>query len=217
METPRTDHLTRADFEQVYEPAEDSFLLLDALEGDLAYLDELQPRVCLEIGSGSGVIITALAKKLENSAFCLATDINARACDATRRTALRNESRVHPVRCNLADAVRPRSVDVLLFNPPYVVTSDEELRSQKFDATERDLVYSWAGGRDGRRITDILLSKLDNILSPKGVLYLLLLKENKPEEIVEWLEGNHFKAVKFLERRIPGEHLYILKVTRSSS
>ncbi|KAM8718003.1 hypothetical protein ACLKA7_004673 [Drosophila subpalustris] len=217
METPHTEHLSSADYEQVYEPAEDSFLLLDALEADLEFLDTLQPRLCLEIGSGSGVIITALAKRLAHSALCLATDINPSACDATKRTAFHNGARLDSVRCNLVDAIRKRSVDVLLFNPPYVVTSDEELQSQKLFTDQRNLVYSWAGGRDGRRVTDALLEQLDDILSPSGVLYLLLLRENKPDEIIKQLVECNFKAVKHMERRIPGEYLYILKVTRCIS
>ncbi|BFF94832.1 methyltransferase N6AMT1 [Drosophila madeirensis] len=222
METPHFDHLTAQDYEHVYEPAEDSFLLLDALEADLPFLNVLQPRLCVEIGSGSGIIITALSKQLANTSLCLATDINLKACDATRRTARHNEARVDSLRCNLADVLRKRSVDVLLFNPPYVVTSDEELQCQMFaggsnPSTERNLVYSWAGGKDGRRVTDTLLQQLDDILSPLGVLYLLLLRENKPDEIIKRLEGLNFKAVKFMERRIPGEYLYILKVTRMPS
>lgn len=220
METPHTGHLTSADYEHVYEPAEDSFLLLDALEADLDYLDKLQPRLCVEIGSGSGVIITALAKRLTHSALCLATDINPRACDATRRTGQSNGARLDTVQCNLTNALRQRCVDVLLFNPPYVVTSDDELYGQQQEGQEnttieRNLVYSWAGGKDGRRVTDILLEQLDDILSPSGVLYLLLLRENKPEEIIKQLNDSNFKAVKHMERRIPGEYLYILKVTRA--
>ncbi|EDW03309.1 methyltransferase N6AMT1 [Drosophila grimshawi] len=217
METPYTDHLSAADYEHVYEPAEDSFLLLDALEADLEFLEkQLQPRLCVEIGSGSGVIITALAKRLSHAAHCLATDINPRACEATRRTASRNGAKLDSVRCNLTNGLRRRCVDLLLFNPPYVVTSDEELLHQQgiSSATERNLVYSWAGGRRGRRVTDILLEQLDDILSPGGVLYLLLLHENKPDEIVQQLARLKFKAVKCMERHIPGEHLYILKVAR---
>ena len=52
--TPLTHHL---DFENIYEPAEDSFLLLDALEQDLVYISQtLKPTICVEIGSGSGII-----------------------------------------------------------------------------------------------------------------------------------------------------------------
>ncbi|ALC39088.1 CG9960 [Drosophila busckii] len=220
METPHTEHLSADDWEHVYEPAEDSFLLLDALEADLDFIEKLQPCLCLEIGSGSGVLITALAKRLSHNTLCLATDINPRACIATKRTALHNGARVDSMRNNLASAIRKRCIDLLLFNPPYVVTSDEELESQRLTgetpSTERNLVYSWAGGMDGRRVTDILLEQLDDILSPSGVLYLLLLRENKPDEIIKQLQKLNFKAVKHMERRIPGEHLYILKVTRTS-
>lgn len=56
--TPSTSHLTAADFDSVYEPAEDTFILLDALEADLSLL--ANSRVCLEIGSGSGCVSTFL-------------------------------------------------------------------------------------------------------------------------------------------------------------
>lgn len=216
METPHYDHLTSQDYEKVYEPAEDTFLLLDALEDDLKYLDSVQPRICLEIGSGSGLIITAIAKKFPN-AICLSTDINPWACSITKRTALRNGACVEPIRTNLLDNFKPHIVDVLVFNPPYVVTPDEELE-RKTSNTETEapdnLVYSWAGGAGGRRVIDALVEKLSNILSPDGVLYLLLLKENNPKDITRELAKNNFLAVQFKERRILGEHLFILKVTR---
>ncbi|XP_011187109.3 methyltransferase N6AMT1 [Zeugodacus cucurbitae] len=211
METPYTDHLTTIDYEQVYEPAEDSFLLLDALEADLSYIENLQPKVCLEVGPGSGIIVTALAKKLK-ATLCLATDINPYACKATKRTAQHNGTFVESINCNLVDLLREKSIDLLVFNPPYVVTSDEELKNQS--STNSQITFSWAGGIHGRRVIDELLKRLDGILSDKGVFYLLALRENKPDELINNLNTLGFKAIKFMERRIPGEYLYILKITR---
>ena len=38
------------DFKYVYEPAEDSFLLMDALDQELAYMNEvIRPKIVLEI------------------------------------------------------------------------------------------------------------------------------------------------------------------------
>ncbi|THH29739.1 hypothetical protein EUX98_g4447 [Antrodiella citrinella] len=49
--TPDLTHLNREDYDKVYEPAADTFLLLDALESDAAELKALKPRICLEIGT----------------------------------------------------------------------------------------------------------------------------------------------------------------------
>ncbi|KAL5279892.1 N6AMT1 family protein [Megaselia abdita] len=218
METPSISHLTSEDLENVYEPAEDSFLLLDALEKDLEYLrEELKPKVCLEIGSGSGIIITSVAKYVQ--CLCLSTDINAIACSVTKRTASENPpASVDTIQMNLVDGIRKNSVDLLLFNPPYVVTEDEELTSSKMsdgqEITSKNLVYTWAGGENGRRVIDVLLNNLDDILAEGGVLYLLVLKENKPKEIIEIVRKKGFHGEVFMERRIPGEYLYILKIVK---
>ena len=69
------------------------------------------------------------------------------------------------VRADLLGAVRPGTVDVLLFNPPYVPTSEEEAAGGQ---AERDTA-AWAGGPDGRVVVDRLLPDLGRLLSARGV------------------------------------------------
>ena len=80
----------------MYEPAEDSFILLDALEIEVKKIQELKPTFAVEIGPGSGIISTAVAnlKLNENLSqkLCMvfSCDINISACKATQRTAYKN-------------------------------------------------------------------------------------------------------------------------------
>lgn len=78
----------------VYEPAEDTFLMLDALEADSDYITHLKPAAVLEIGPGSGVVITAISSLLKSKAFYYAVDINPDACIVTKDTAELNNARV---------------------------------------------------------------------------------------------------------------------------
>ena len=56
-------------------------------------------------------------------------DTNPKAATSTRRTADQNGVHVEAVTSDLLSALQPRlegSIDVLIFNPPYVVTPSEE-------------------------------------------------------------------------------------------
>ena len=50
------------------------------------------------------------------------------------------------------------AVDVLIFNPPYVPTYDDEADDAQLGA---DIQGAWAGGRDGMRVTDVLLEQVE--------------------------------------------------------
>ncbi|ELU41422.1 hypothetical protein AG1IA_04545 [Rhizoctonia solani AG-1 IA] len=180
--TPDLSHLTKDDFIRVYEPAglyrhgninseldiymlsEDTFLLLDALEDDADHLRSLKPSVCVEIGSGSGCVSAFLGRILGNEpcrepVVFITTDINPRAAHFTLQVPL------DAVICNLVRPLKPRlsgQIDVLIFNPPYVPTEEEEAIMAQSQA---DIAGAWAGGFDGMAVTNRLLDELDVSLS----------------------------------------------------
>ncbi|KAJ7529004.1 hypothetical protein O6H91_15G029700 [Diphasiastrum complanatum] len=116
---------------EVYEPCEDSYAIVDALLADRAQLLELQPKLRVEVGSGSGYVITSLALLLKglDSVHFLATDINQTAAETTSRTLNNHAVKADVVVTDLLSGLENRfrgCVDVLLFNPPYVPTPEDE-------------------------------------------------------------------------------------------
>lgn len=208
--TPLYSHAGRGDFRDVYEPAEDSFLLIDALEKDAESLKLASPCVCLEVGSGSGVVSAFLSSLLGPSALHICTDVNPAAASCTAETASRNKVSLQPVITDLVECLLPRlsgKVDVLLFNPPYVVTPSEEVGGSGIEA-------SWAGGRRGREVTDRFLPVVQQLLSSHGVFYLVAIAENQPEEIIELLGRRGLTGESCLSTRAGNERLSILRFHR---
>ncbi|XP_066226503.1 methyltransferase N6AMT1 isoform X2 [Saccopteryx leptura] len=172
--TPVYAHVGRGAFSDVYEPAEDTFLLLDALEAAVAELPRVE--ICLEVGSGSGVVSTFLASMIGPQALYMCTDINPEAAACTLETARCNRVHIQPVITDLVKGLLPRlkeKVDLLVFNPPYVVTPPEEVGSHGIQA-------AWAGGRNGREVMDRFFPLVPDLLSPRGLFYLVTIKENNP-------------------------------------
>ncbi|KAL9119359.1 MAG: hypothetical protein Q9187_004090 [Circinaria calcarea] len=230
LPTPSTTHV---DTNCIYEPAEDSFLLLDTLSStsETQFLkqrfnsnrsidtdDRLNSPspLILEVGTGSGVVlafITAHAETLfgRPDVLTLGADINPFACQATEETirrACKERAGVGKeygaclgvMNSDLATAVRPGMVDMLVFNPPYVPTSpltwdyesDLDRTSLNLDSSNqknledsRLLSLSYAGGIDGMEVADRLLEQIPSLLTKdRGVAYILLCRQNKPDDVM---------------------------------
>ncbi|KAJ2485753.1 HemK methyltransferase member 2 [Coemansia sp. RSA 2050] len=213
LPTPDTGHLRRAEYATVYEPAEDTYLLLDALENDRAELQAQRPTVCVEIGSGSGCVSAFLGQVLSpHGALILSTDINPAANNATRETVAKapSESVFDQCRTRFVQALDDRlrvSIDVLLFNPPYVVTPSAEVDSTIEAA-------AWAGGVRGREVLDLLMPQVPALLSPNGRFYVVAIEQNKPEEIIAQFAALGLAGQRVLSRRAGIESLSILRFVK---
>lgn len=161
---PDLSHLTYRDYEHVYEPAGDTYLLADALWSER---HSLRDRMCsgtsgvvksilgVEIGSGTATATAVLSQcfvdvGLAQSAKFICTDVNPHAAAASKETLNRNGVIGDIILTDLVQAIRPQidgKVDVLIFNPPYVPTPSEEVGGNGISA-------AWAGGCKGREVLD---------------------------------------------------------------
>ncbi|OON23215.1 hypothetical protein X801_00872, partial [Opisthorchis viverrini] len=224
MQTPLTDVLLCSEFKDVYPPSEDSFLFLDALEADINFLKSVQPCVSLEVGSGSGIISTFLCNANLGVCFHICTDVcptvcrfdRLGACIATKRVLETNLVPailpVDSVQCSLTTPLTDRlasSVDIVLFNPPYVPTSAEEHK-----ASVSTIASTWSGGLKGRQVIDAFLVQAVKLLSPRGCIYLLLSDDNCPSEVhrlVHTLSYGRLQPSVILRRRAQNESLGIYR------
>ncbi|KAJ2504579.1 HemK methyltransferase member 2 [Coemansia sp. RSA 2052] len=216
LPTPDTGHLRQAEYATVYEPAEDTYLLLDALENDREELQTQRPTICVEIGSGSGCVSAFLGRVLSPyGALVLSTDINPAANSATRETVAKtsSESAFEQCRTRFVQALDGRlrgNIDVLVFNPPYVVTPSTEVDSTIEAA-------AWAGGVLGREVLDLLIPQVPALLSPGGRFYLVVIEQNKPDEIIAEFAVLGLAGKRVLSRRAGIESLSILRFIKPNS
>lgn len=185
-------------------------------------LQSTKPLISLEIGPGSGIVISAIAKHLLYQNGYFAVDINSHACVATQKTSQSNNVNVEVINMDLLTCFKKNSVDLLIFNPPYVPTCSDskfyDVEAEKvYDKTadEKMLIQSWAGGTDGCEIINRVLLNLNEILSPSGVFYLLVIKENKPDVITKNVKEMGFEVEQVIDRKIRGEHLIVLKMWKN--
>ncbi|EPT04395.1 hypothetical protein FOMPIDRAFT_1028143 [Fomitopsis schrenkii] len=214
--TPDLSHLTEKDYERVYEPAEDTFILLDALEGEADKLRGSGLLICLEIGSGSGCVSSFVGSILSASTTLrIATDINPHACRCTGLTGKQNKIPIDPINASLAAPLMQRlkhAVDILIFNPPYVPTNDDEVDDAQQGA---NIQGAWAGGKDGMQVTDVLLDQVEGLLSPTGRFYLVAVAQNDVPAIQRrMLEKYNLNSEVVLQRRAGGERLFVIRFTR---
>jgi release factor glutamine methyltransferase len=110
-------------FPGVLRPPSDAFVLAHQLR--LERLDE-QSSV-LDLCTGSGVLAVVAAQS--GAGRVTALDVSRRALAATRLNARLNGVRVRTVRGDLFDAVARERFDVIVSNPPYLVSASDSFRA----------------------------------------------------------------------------------------
>ena len=165
---------------EVYEPAEDTFLMLESI--DIRPDDRV-----FEIGSGTGVIALE-CMCLGANVVC--SDINPFAVDLIKKNYEMNKEIISinlDVRQgDLFSVLKTNEVfDVILFNPPYLPTSSDELvgGSGWFDKAV-------AGGLSGLEITERFIEEIGIYLETGGIGFFIYSTLSDREMLHEQLEKN---------------------------
>jgi release factor glutamine methyltransferase len=137
----------------VYEPAEDTDLLLAAMRAE-----PLAGARCCEVGPGSGVVARAMLDA--GAARVVAVEINPAAARATRALG------VAVVRGDLLAPVRG-PFDVVAFNAPYLPSAEDERLPGEIDR-------AFHGGEGGVEVSARFVADLPRALAPGGRAYLVV-------------------------------------------
>lgn len=177
---------------EVYQPAEDSYLLAETVADDLA-----AGSLVLEVGTGSGFVAGYLRENTD--ARVVAADLNPHACQQARARGLA------VVRGDLVAPFRGDVFDAVAFNPPYL---PRDVGAERDDWMEVALT----GGESGREVIERFLDEVGRVLASGGVVYLLVSTLTDVDEVVEYAAGRGFSAVALRDESFPFETLTVLKL-----
>jgi len=166
-------------WENVYEPAEDSFLLA----GNIKVKDSEE---VLDVGTGCGILGIVAASR---SARVIAVDVNPYAVRCAKENAKKNSvnDRMFFVQGDLFAPLRiGEKFDLILFNAPYLPTKPQKSVSW--------IERAWAGGANGRQIIDRFICESTRYLKCTGRVFLLQSTLSDSDRTVDDFESMGLKA-----------------------
>jgi release factor glutamine methyltransferase len=174
--------------EDVYEPAEDSFLFAENLDVE-------KGAQVLEVGTGCGILGILAAEK---AASVVAVDLNPYAirCAKKNSTLNRVRNKMAFIQSGLLIAFDENAkFDLILFNAPYLPSAECEEDSW--------MVRSWAGGTNGRQVIDRFISQAPLHLKACGRILLMQSTLSNAEETIRKFEEYNLKASIRAEYKLP--------------
>jgi len=190
-------------YEEVYEPAEDTFLIADVLSRTVA-----EGETVLEVGTGCGILAVIASRKAKK---VVATDINPHAIKCTKENAQTNRAS-SKIEARLGDLFEQISetekFSLIVFNAPYLPSTKGEHRSWKSRA--------WAGGSTGRRIIDRFVNGAPNHLKTKGRILLVQSTLSDVEETLRKFRERGLDAKVVAESKAAFEMIVVIQASHLS-
>ncbi len=182
--------------ENVYAPAEDTFLLAENLrvyEGEFV----------LDMGTGCGILAVLAAEKADE---VLAVDINPYAIRCAKKNAEINRvaDKVEFLLGDLFEPIKPKGIfDLIIFNAPYLPSEIGEEKSW--------IGKAWAGGKTGRKVIDRFISGAPNFLRPNGRIMLVQSSLSNVNESLDAFNKLGLNAKVIAETKVPFEKIVLIE------
>lgn len=175
-------------WDNVYEPAEDSFLFAENLNVQEA-------EIVLDVGTGCGILGILAAEK---ASFVLSVDVNPYAIRCAKENSKLNnlQSKIFFVQGDLfAPLSESYKFDLVLFNAPYLPAEENE--------TESWIGRAWAGGASGRKVIDRFIVETPKHLKQKGRVLLMQSSLVSLDETLRKFADYDMSAKVVTERSLP--------------
>lgn len=183
----------------VYEPAEDTFLLAENLTVN-------EDDVVLDMGTGCGVLGILAAKKAKK---VIAVDSNPHAVRCAKINAKVNKV-ADKMDIRLGDLLQPIKQDerftLILFNSPYLPSSPDEEKTW--------IGRAWAGGPTGRQLIDHFIAEAPRYLGENGRILLVQSSLSNVEETLNKLGETGLDIRTLSEKRFMFETIVLIEARR---
>jgi len=183
----------------VYEPAEDTFLLAENLSIN-------ENNVVLDMGTGCGILGILAAKKARE---VIATDLNPYAVNCAKMNAKLNKvaSRIDILLGDLFQPIkRSEHFSLILFNAPYLPSDPDEEKTW--------MGRAWAGGPTGRQLIDRFISEAPQCLTKNGRILLVQSSLSNVNETLRKLREAGLKVRILAEKKVMFETIALVEARK---
>jgi len=132
----------------------------------------------LDVGTGGGYVASQIA---EVGGKVVGADINPHACQKAR------ENGVPSIRANLVEPFQTDLFDLVVFNPPYLPTDDDDDEDDWLDVA----MY---GGENGRQVVNPFVDSVKRVLDSDGTVLMVVSSLTGIDAVRERAHANGFET-----------------------
>ena len=185
--------------EHVYEPSEDTFLLVEKMKIK-------KDDVVLDMGTGCGILAVLASEKAKS---VVAVDINPYAIKCAIRNAEINgvNEKITFFQGNLFYPIKPNQrFNQILLNSPYLPSEPNEDKSW--------IGKAWAGGSNGRQVIDRCITDAPNFLVDEGRILLVQSSLSDVNRTIQMFKKRDMQAIIVAQVKVPFETIVLVEAKR---